>query len=220
MISGGAICSKDFINDCGADKFGFKPNMGMMTDVLELSEQGIGISCINVSCGYYDPHTDDEFTIKEDLLNCLEFVKYAITNCTKVYEHKYEYSYGGYGRYGYGKLGRTYGFDDYYRGYGYGKKSTKASVTVGDLIEEDEDDVEGFGWEADPDYLPKLSEYADVECWLDDVLEFNRHMHLDEIYPYISADLDSMGWSYRDLENYYYEGKTPRELKFNFDYNN
>lgn len=43
----------------------------MMTDVLELKERGLGVSCINLSCGYYEPHSDEEFTVKKDLLNCL-----------------------------------------------------------------------------------------------------------------------------------------------------
>ena len=48
-----------------------KKNPGMMTDVLELKERGLGVSCINLSCGYYEPHSDEEFTVKKDLLNCL-----------------------------------------------------------------------------------------------------------------------------------------------------
>ena len=40
----------------------------MMTDVLELKEKGLKVSCLNLSCGYYEPHTDHEFTVKKDLL--------------------------------------------------------------------------------------------------------------------------------------------------------
>ena len=67
----------------------------MMTDVLELKERGVEVSCINMSCGYYKPHTDQEFTDKNDLLNCFAFVQHIIENCTKTYPHEYEYSYYG-----------------------------------------------------------------------------------------------------------------------------
>ena len=60
----------------------------MMTDVLELKERGIGVSCINLSCGYYEPHTDEEFTVKKDLLNCLRLVEHIIENCLSVYPHE------------------------------------------------------------------------------------------------------------------------------------
>ena len=37
----------------------------------------------------------EEFTDKNDLLNCFAFVQHIIENCTDVYPHKYEgYSYG------------------------------------------------------------------------------------------------------------------------------
>ena len=48
-----------------------------------------------MSCGYYKPHTDEEFTDKNDLLNCQRFVEHIIENCTEVYPHKYDgYCYG------------------------------------------------------------------------------------------------------------------------------
>lgn len=109
----GRICSEKFETDCGAIAYGYKSNHGLMTDVMELSENGVGISCINLSCGYYEPHTDNEFTVKADLENCLEFVQNIIETMTDVYAFDYEdewpVSYGG---------GRTKGnysfYDDVY----------------------------------------------------------------------------------------------------------
>lgn len=94
-ISFTELCSKEFIEATGYENFGYKPEDGMMTDVLELKERGIEVSCINMSCGYYKPHTDQEFTDKNDLLNCQKFVENIIENCTAVYPHKCEdYCYG------------------------------------------------------------------------------------------------------------------------------
>ena len=60
----------------------------MITDVGELKHQGLPISCANISCGYYEPHTDNEFTVKADLQNCLALVEHIIETCQKVYPHK------------------------------------------------------------------------------------------------------------------------------------
>lgn len=62
----------------------------MMTDVQELKERGLQVSCINLSCGYYEPHTDHEFTIKKDLMSCLSLVEHIIENCTDTYPHQTE----------------------------------------------------------------------------------------------------------------------------------
>ena len=61
-----------------------------MTDVQELKERGLQVSCTNLSCGYYEPHTDHEFTIKKDLMNCLSLVEHIIENCTDTYPHQAE----------------------------------------------------------------------------------------------------------------------------------
>lgn len=87
-ISYTSLCSNDFLRDINFEKFGYKEEFGMMTDVLELKERGIGVSCINLSCGYYEPHTDEEFTVKKDLLNCLRLVEHIIENCLSVYPHE------------------------------------------------------------------------------------------------------------------------------------
>lgn len=82
------LCSEEFINDCQIEKFGYKEATGMITDVGELKHQGLQISCANISCGYYEPHTDQEFTVKADLLNALALVCHIIETCQKVYPHK------------------------------------------------------------------------------------------------------------------------------------
>lgn len=87
-ISFTSLCSNEFLKDIGFERFGYKEKSGMMTDVLELKERGLGVSCINLSCGYYEPHSDEEFTVKKDLLNCLRLVEHIIENCQSVYPHE------------------------------------------------------------------------------------------------------------------------------------
>ena len=108
-ISWMQIASEEFLNDIDYELYGYKLTNGLMTDVLELSERSVGVSCINLSCGYYNPHTDEEFTSVRDLNNALEFVKHIITKCTKVYKHKAE---GGWKRYDYGRYYTFYGLSE------------------------------------------------------------------------------------------------------------
>ena len=103
------LCDKGFTDEVHYEWFGYKKSTGMMTDVMTLKDNGLQVACANISCGYYEPHTDKEFTIKNDLLNCLYLVEYIIENCTKVYPHEYVYKPKPVYGYGYGKYGNSYG---------------------------------------------------------------------------------------------------------------
>lgn len=81
------LCSDEFLKATGYEQFGYQETEGAMTDILALKENGLEISCINLSCGYYEPHTDNEFTVKADLLNCLYLIEHIIETCTEVYPH-------------------------------------------------------------------------------------------------------------------------------------
>ena len=87
------LCSEEFIEAIEPEKWNYKEESGLMTDVMALKEKGLGVSCINASCGYYNPHTDEEITVKKDLLKCLLFVEHIIEDCTNVYPHIQEEPY-------------------------------------------------------------------------------------------------------------------------------
>ncbi len=95
------LCSPEFIKDIKPELFGYKEDCGLITDVGELKDRGLKLSAINLSCGYYEPHTDREFVIKCEVLNCLHFVEHIIETCTNVYPHEDDDSYffrgDGYG---------------------------------------------------------------------------------------------------------------------------
>ena len=91
-----SLCSREFLEATEYGKFGYQETDGLMTDILALKENGLSVSCINLSCGYYEPHTHQEYTVKEDLLNCLDFVMHIIGNCTRVYTHIPEYMENGW----------------------------------------------------------------------------------------------------------------------------
>ncbi len=100
-ISGASICSEDFIRDADCEAWGYHISDGFMTDVEALRDNGVKASCINVSCGYYEPHTDHEFTVKSDVRKCYEFVCHLIEDCTGCYDFEYhDMEHCGLGVYG------------------------------------------------------------------------------------------------------------------------
>lgn len=86
-INGLKLCSKEFIEALNPGKYGYKTTEGLSTDVGALKDRKLEISCINISCGYYNPHTKNEFTHIGDLMKCLDLVKHVITDCQQVYPH-------------------------------------------------------------------------------------------------------------------------------------
>lgn len=81
------LSSDRFIHDVNPERWGYKEAMGMMTDVEALKEQGLPVSAVNISCGYYNPHTDREITVKRDLEKCWQFVRHIIEDCKDIYLH-------------------------------------------------------------------------------------------------------------------------------------
>ena len=82
------LCSENFIQDVNPEKWGYKEESGMMTDVEALKEKGLSISAVNLSCSYYNPHTDTEITHKRGLEKCWRLVQHIIEDCTETYPHE------------------------------------------------------------------------------------------------------------------------------------
>lgn len=89
-IYGDSLCSSRFIEDAALGQYGYKEEKGMQTDVRTLRDRGLEISCANISCGYYYPHTPHEMTNIEDLKKCRTLVEHIIENCQEVYTYKEE----------------------------------------------------------------------------------------------------------------------------------
>ena len=86
---------------------------GGLTDVYQLAENGLGVACANMSCGYYDPHTDNEYIIIDEVELTLSMVKEIVDACggvkweitekernTPIYPTEWSYNDYGYRRYG------------------------------------------------------------------------------------------------------------------------
>lgn len=116
--SGVELCSAEFIEACGIGNFGYEVAHGMMTDVMTLKQQGLAVCAANLSCGYYNPHTEQEMTCISDLRRCYSLVCYIVKTCTDVYPHEYvwESVYDDWNRYGKEGFGDCE-FKSYYKEY-------------------------------------------------------------------------------------------------------
>lgn len=68
--SGGQqLCSNEFIEDLKKFFPGYKECHGIFTDLNVLAE--VCINMLNISCGYYNPHTENEYVVLKDLYNTI-----------------------------------------------------------------------------------------------------------------------------------------------------
>lgn len=180
-ISGYDIASDAFLNAIDYESFGYKSTSGLMTDVLELTERGVGVSCINLSCGYYDPHTDHEYTVIDDLLNALDLVEHIIVTCTDVYSHKAEYTYKSlYSKYG---AWTHYGYDDY-ADLGW-ERYEKDGMTSWREKKPEKKVIEPK--------IPKLSDYADLDCYINQLMYQNAsNFFPEDLWQYVAGELDGI----------------------------
>lgn len=118
------------------EEYGFKEEYGSFTDISTLCPH-FGISGVNISSGYYNAHTTNEYINLEELLFNIKRIKNIIkhSNLLKT-KHKYEessyvgYYQGGYSR-GYSRYSSGYNYyNDYYDYmYPYRKGTTKYTTT-------------------------------------------------------------------------------------------
>lgn len=185
-ISGYDIASEAFLNAFDYESFGYKKTSGLMTDVLELTERGVGVACINMSCGYYNPHSDEEFTVISDLLNALYLVEHIITVCTDVYAHKATYSYGGYNSKWAQYYGCHYDMDDYMDWEGYERKEKDGMVYWQPKKEEPKKKT------IEPK-LVKFGDFADVEAFIDQLMYQNAsNFFPEDLWQYVAGELDGI----------------------------
>jgi len=69
--------SHEFSSEIGIikKKYKYKNTTGTVTDVMRLWDDRVGISCINLSCGYYQPHTNWEHISIKALWNSIKFTE-------------------------------------------------------------------------------------------------------------------------------------------------
>jgi hypothetical protein len=91
-ISFDQIASDNFISDLLpiVSKYGYSETSGLFTDVYNLFSRGVKLSAVNISCGYYNAHSDGEYTNIADVKNALALCLDVLMNLTQRYTHKKE----------------------------------------------------------------------------------------------------------------------------------
>lgn len=77
------LCNYDFIPLEILKKYSYWQTEGGNTDVAALKRRGLKQNCCNLSCGYYNAHTNEEYTNFDELKNCLNLVKEIILTTNK-----------------------------------------------------------------------------------------------------------------------------------------
>lgn len=133
------LCSKKFADDILALDFGYKETNGMLSDVVELKDNGLKISCINASCGYYHPHTDYEVCDLSALENCLNLFISIIENLTERYEHEDIFGADSYYDYDswYSSKSTARYFDTYDNAYEYFQALIYEGVNITKITEDE-----------------------------------------------------------------------------------
>lgn len=71
------------------ETYGYKTQEGALTDVYRLKRNGLGVCVANMSCGYYKPHTPNEYIDVEDMTKTLNMVLELIdTLGERKFEHQ------------------------------------------------------------------------------------------------------------------------------------
>jgi len=109
--------SDRFLDDVSkiGEEFGYSSGIGTFSDCDLLSDY---ISCVNISCGYYNAHTDKEYTIIKEIYNALEFGKEILANLIDKYEKPEKWNWE-YERDGFQYYCTTHSIDYSEEGYLY-----------------------------------------------------------------------------------------------------
>jgi putative aminopeptidase FrvX len=83
------LCDFNFPSPQLKQKYGYINTTGLMTDVQTLKKRGLNVACCNLSCGYYNPHLETEYTDVGELINCLQFVR-EIVQTVDYTPHEYK----------------------------------------------------------------------------------------------------------------------------------
>jgi len=212
----GKLCSEDFLKAIGYQKYGYKPTTGLTTDVGTLASRGIGVSCVNISCGYYEPHTDHEVTSWKELCNAKRFAKH-ICSLKQTFPFSYKEDvrqfFGGYNGYGYqghwGYYGGYRDYDDFCDNYDsrdrhprqYGRADIKPQQTQQPTIPQP---VTQTGSKPVKLFDEKQLEYGDDILTMEAILQYDPSTTFEEIlrfylYQFDNQDADILRGIYKDV---------------------
>lgn len=87
------LCSKEFSDAVVrlGGKYGYSISPGVWTDVVKLKkDRELAVSAINISVGYWSPHSSTEIVVESDLNKAVHFCEDIARKLTGKYYHKIE----------------------------------------------------------------------------------------------------------------------------------
>ena len=142
---------------------GYKEENGSYTDISKIAPAA-GIAAVNLSSGYYNAHTTNEYVVYSDMMHTLEVAKKLITTESEFYEYiekKYSYygsSYGG----GYSSYFNNKNYSGLYGQQmfgGFDSKKNNAHIDFDLELEVLWEDIDG------EEYTCCVSGSTKAECW-------------------------------------------------------
>jgi putative aminopeptidase FrvX len=124
--SGDYTISKDFYRTLQPlmKRYDYEFTTGLFTDSLNLWERNVGVSCFNVSCGYYSHHSDTEYVDLQELWNACLFCT-EIAGITGVYKKEGPKWKNWKNTQNWNKNWDKYDDEDWYSKYDADKRKTK-----------------------------------------------------------------------------------------------
>ena len=89
VLRGIPCASTDFEEALQAEAHDFTITDGKGSDILALTLNNIGVSCINLPAGYHLPHKDDEYTLLTELQHTLDYTLWVIQTLRQRFPHQY-----------------------------------------------------------------------------------------------------------------------------------
>ena len=190
-ISGIKLCDDTLIDDIQSilTNYKYKTCNGGITDVGEIAEN-TKVQVANMSCGYYEPHTDDEYIVISEVelvyKMCVEILTITDGKAYRIEDDRISYTgYGGYGGYdwNYGWNGHNRKIGSYNNGFG----------TAAYTQEEIEEDA----------FLHPISETCN-HCCFDQLIydEYEDSYYCNNCQMYLTEqDVDKIYNSFEEYEN-------------------
>lgn len=175
-IFGTDLYGESFYDDISPiiESYGYSESPGGLTDVYQLAENGVGVAVANMSCGYYNPHMDDEMININDVENCLNMVYTIMSTCTKVYEFDFPVKV----------VAKSYGSSfSYDKGYSKGY-SGYATDWYSDYDKKDTNAETWDGWSYDGKKYSKSYSTDTSECWHCGLDYFKSELSRDGLCSY------------------------------------
>ena len=137
-------CDNKEFTDFVCDNTGFKESYGSFSDISTVAP-ALKTAAVNLSCGYYNAHTTQEYVMYDEMMDIIEAAKELIKTESEHFEYIARKSY--FGNYSYGNSNYSYGHQyDLFEDSEFDKRVKKDLKTEVEVVWYDVDGEEQVGY--------------------------------------------------------------------------